>query len=133
MPFASVKDYDSYLQRLHAIPGTLGDLIACMRKGMAKGLVPPKFVLAEVIPQAEAIAAPAPEASPFGAPLRSFPASVPAADRLRLRASILEAITKEVAPAYRGFAAFVRDEYAPHGRDDAGLWALPQGDERYAY
>ena len=36
-----------------------------------------------------------------------------------------------MAPAYRQFSEFVRDDYAPHGRQDPGVWALPNGDERY--
>ena len=31
------------------------------------------------------------------------------------------------------FAKFVRDEYAPKGRTEIGIWALPQGNERYAF
>jgi uncharacterized protein (DUF885 family) len=38
-----------------------------------------------------------------------------------------------VIPAYAKFAAFVRDEYAPKGRTEAGVWALPDGKARYAF
>ncbi len=31
------------------------------------------------------------------------------------------------------FTAFVKDEYAPKGRLDPGIWALPDGDARYAF
>ncbi len=133
LTFSSTADYEAYLARLHAIPGVLDDVVACARKGATKGLIPPKFILAKVVPQADALATPAPEASVFAAPLASFPASVPDADRIRLRAAILDAIAKEVAPAYRRFSSFVRDEYAPKGRDTAGYWALPDGDARYAF
>ena len=34
-------------------------------------------------------------------------------------------------PAYAQFAKFVRDTYAPAGRVDPGIWALPNGDALY--
>ena len=39
----------------------------------------------------------------------------------------------EVAPAYAKFAKFVREDYAPHGRLDPGVWALPDGEARYRF
>jgi uncharacterized protein (DUF885 family) len=36
-----------------------------------------------------------------------------------------------VFPAYRKFAAFVRDEYAPRGNPEVGMWSLPDGAHRY--
>ncbi len=38
-----------------------------------------------------------------------------------------------VAPAYAKFAKFVREDYAPHGRLDPGVWALPDGEARYRF
>jgi uncharacterized protein (DUF885 family) len=100
---------------------------------MAKGLMPPKYLLGKVVQQSVDIAAPAPEASAFAAPLKTFPAAVQPADRKRIRAAVLAAIKDQVDPSYRAFAAFVRDEYAPHGRADPGVWALPLGRERYDF
>ena len=130
-PFATVKDYDDYLARLHGLPKVLADLTACMRAGLGKGLVPPRILLARVATQAEDIAKPASGASPFAAPLDKFPPAVPEADRARLRVAIAAAIRDEVAPAYLQLAAFVRADYEPHGRADVGEWALPLGAERY--
>ena len=45
---------------------------------------------------------------------------------------MLAAVKTKVAPAYIKFAAFLRDEYVPHGRSDPGEWSLPDGDARYA-
>src|SRR6185503_5848403 len=55
-----------------------------------------------------------------------------AADKERIRASILGAIREQVLPAYARFAEFVEKEYAPAGRTDVGVWSLPDGDARYA-
>ena len=47
--------------------------------------------------------------------------------------SIESAVKNEVAPAYAKFAKFVREDYAPHGRLDPGVWALPDGEARYRF
>ena len=38
-----------------------------------------------------------------------------------------------MTPAYEKFAKFLREEYAPQGRSEPGLWALPDGEARYAH
>ena len=43
------------------------------------------------------------------------------------------AIRDGVLPAYVKFTAFVRDEYAPKGRTEPGVWALPDGAALYAF
>jgi uncharacterized protein (DUF885 family) len=133
LPFTSVKDYEDYVTRLRTLPGVLDQAAALMRAGMAKGLMPPKFLLGKVARQADDIAAPLPKASAFAAPLKAFPAAVPEADRARLRAACLAAIRDQVNPAYRTLAKFVRAEYEPHGRAEPGEWSLPLGPERYAF
>jgi uncharacterized protein (DUF885 family) len=133
LQFTSVKDYDDYVTRLHTLPAVMDQIVTNLRKGMAKGLMPPKILLGKVAQQAEDIARPAPEASAFAAPLRSLPAGMPEADRARIRASLLSAIKTDVNPAYKSFAKFIRAEYEPHGRADPGEWALPLGPERYAF
>jgi uncharacterized protein (DUF885 family) len=35
-------------------------------------------------------------------------------------------------PAYARFAKFVKEEYAPRGRTEPGMWSLPDGAARYA-
>jgi uncharacterized protein (DUF885 family) len=46
---------------------------------------------------------------------------------------MLAAISESVLPAYARFAVFVRDTYAPAGRTDPGIWALPNGDALYRH
>ncbi len=131
--FETVKDYDDYLARLAALPKVFDDATTLMRKGMEKKLIPPRFLLEKVARQAEAVAGGKVEESPFAAPLRKFGAGVPEAERKRIRAAMLEVIDQRVNRAYQKFAAFVKEEYAPNGRVDPGLWSLPLGEERYAY
>lgn len=132
LAFDTVKDYEDYIARLKALPIALAQTMDLMRKGMADKLMPPANLLLQVAGQAEKIAAATGEESPFFQPVRKLPAGFSAADKARLRKEILAAIASSITPAYQRFTAFVRDEYAPAGRKEPGLWALPDGDARYA-
>jgi uncharacterized protein (DUF885 family) len=132
-PFRNVKDYEDYLSRLHQIPRVLEQATGHMRDGLRDHRLPPKYLLEKVSAQAQQIAASPLDKSPYTDPLRKFPDSVSNADRKRLHESIENAVKNEVVPAYARFAKFVRDDYAPHGRIDPGVWALPDGEARYRF
>jgi prolyl oligopeptidase len=68
-----------------------------------------------------------PEASPFYAPLLRMPDSIGAADRARLQAAGLAAISEIVIPAYARFDRYFRDRYLPACRDSDGIWDTPDG------
>ncbi len=125
MPFRTTKDYENYLARLHAIPTALDQTIAVMRLGMRDHMMQPRYLLEKVPAEAEQVADAVPEKSPFAEPLKRFPPAVSQHDRERLRGAITTAIRAEVEPVYARFATFVRTQYAPAGRTEAGVWALP--------
>ena len=131
LSFESVKDYEDYIARMKAMPVLFDQTEIQMRKGMANGLMPPKFLLEKVADQANQVAQAAPEKSPFVKPFTEFPASFTEEDRKRLSREGIEAIRDSVRPAYVKFTTFVRDEYAPKGRVEPGVWALPDGGARY--
>lgn len=133
LTFRTAKDFEDWTTRLRNLPRMLDDTAANMRLGMAAGLMPPRFLLEKVADQAAGIAAMAPEASPFARCLEDLPKDLPAAERERLRGALLAAVRDGVLPAYARFARFVREEYAPRGRTEVGVWALPDGAARYAF
>src|SRR5262249_18744747 len=108
-------------------------VITNMRQGMRDSLMPPRYLLEKVAPEAEDVAARTGDSSPFYKPLEKFPPTGGAADQQRLRGAVRKVIGDEVIAAYRRFAAFVRTESAPHGRAEPGIWALPEGEARYRY
>ena len=132
-PFRNVKDYEDYLSRLHQIPRVLEQAMGHMRDGLRDHRMPPKYLLEKVSTQAQQIADDPLDKSPFTDSLRKFPDSISEADRKLQREKIESAVKNEVAPAYAKFAKFVRDDYAPHGRLDPGVWALPDGEARYRF
>jgi uncharacterized protein (DUF885 family) len=132
LSFATVKDYEDYITRLKQVSRAFNEIMIQMRNGMRDKLMPPKLVLVQVREQAESIAKQKPEESPFAQPTTKFPKDFSEADKKRLRDGVIAAIRDQVLPTYRKFTGFVRDEYAPNGRSDIGIWALPHGGERYA-
>lgn len=133
IPFNTTKNYEDYLARLRAVPKIFDDLIALLKQGEKDQLMPPKFLLEKVVKQCRSIATPAGEQSAFGRPVAKFPDAVPEAERKRLHDAILQVVDKDVRPAYLKLATFVEKDYAPKGRLDPGLWALPQGADRYLF
>jgi uncharacterized protein (DUF885 family) len=133
LSFSTVKDYEDYIVRLKQLPRAFDETMIQMRNGMKDGLMPPGILLVQVAEQAEEIAKQKSEETPFAQPTNNFPKEFSEAERARLRAGVLAAISDQVLPAYVAFAKFVRNEYAPKGRTDIGIWALPLGNERYAF
>jgi len=132
-PFRNKKDYADYVSRLHQISRVLDQAMGHMRDGVRDHLIPPKYLLEKVSSQAQGIADDSLDKSPFTEPLRKFPDSISEPERQQLRAEIEAVVKNEVAPAYAKFAKFVREDYAPHGRLDPGVWALPDGEARYRF
>jgi uncharacterized protein (DUF885 family) len=131
LSFESVKDYQDYLSRLTQVPRLFDQTIIQMRKGMIEKLMPPRFLLQKVVDQCNALASEEPGKSPFAQPFSAFPKGISESDQKRLREAGLAAIKDSVLPAYSRFTVFVRDEYAPKGRIEPGIWSLPDGGARY--
>jgi uncharacterized protein (DUF885 family) len=131
-PFLTPDDYKNYLSRLHALPRAFRTMIDAARTGMEDGRMPPKFLLEAVARQATALAVRGDD-GPFARPVAKFPESIPEAEQKRLRADVLAAIDRDVAPAYERLAEFVKNEYALKGRSQEGVWSLPRGDEYYRF
>ncbi len=133
LSFTTVKDYDDWIARLHAIPRAFDQVMTNMSIGMDDHRVPPRYLLEKALEQVKALASQTPENSPLAAPLKKFPAAVPPAESERIKSETLDAIGKEVLPAYLRFARLLEVSYIPAGRAEPGVWALPDGAKYYAY
>jgi uncharacterized protein (DUF885 family) len=133
LSFTTVKDYDDWIVRLHAIPKAFEQVTTNMSIGMEDGRVPPKYLLEKALEQVKGLAGQKPEESPLALPLKKFPAGIKPADQERIKAETLDAITKEVLPAYQRFARFLEVSYIPAGRAELGISALPDGAKYYQF
>jgi uncharacterized protein (DUF885 family) len=128
VPFDSVKHYEDYIARLHQIPRALTQTTEVLRAGVKDNLVPVRFLLEKLPAQCQAII----DANPFLFPAKKYPADIPLAEQQRLTQEVASAINMDVIPAYKAFAAFIRAEYAPHGRTTLAITSLPDGEKRYS-
>ena len=128
-------DTKKFLDRLEAIDtsGFSDQEIVSKRILVADQLMPPRFLLEKIADQSSAIAAKPADDCTFAEPFKNFPKSIPEVEQTRLKHQGMAAIRDGVLPAYAHFAQFVRDDYAPHGRTEPGVWSLPNGDAYYAF
>jgi uncharacterized protein (DUF885 family) len=133
LSFTTVKDYDDWIARLHAIPKAFDQTSTDMSIGIDDHRLPPKYILQMALEQVKELANQKPEDSPLALPLKSFPASIKPAEQERIKAEMLDAIGKEVLPAYKRFARFLEVSYVPAGREQPGISALPDGAKYYAF
>lgn len=128
VPFDSVKHYEDYISRLHQILRVLSQTTEVLRAGMKDKLMPVKFLLEKLPAQCQGVI----DADPFLLPTKKYPADISAEDQKRLTQQITEAVNTDVIPAYKTFAAFLANEYAPAGRTTLSVQSLPDGEKRYA-
>jgi uncharacterized protein (DUF885 family) len=127
MPFDSVKHYEDYVARLHQIPKAFLQTEDVLRAGVRDHLVPVRFIAEKIPGQAQGVIA----ANPFFLPIKKFPASFSDADKKRLTEEITSTVNKEVFPAYKQFAAFIKSDYIPHCRTTLSVNSLGGGTRRY--
>ncbi len=133
LSFTTVKDYDDWIARLHQIPKAFDQVTANMAIGIEDHRVPPQYLLAKVLAQVREMAAQKPEDSPLALPLKKFPAGIAPADQERIKTDMLDAIARDVLPAYLRFARFLEVSYVPAGRADPGISSLADGAKYYQF
>lgn len=130
-PFQTVKNYDDFLSRIAGFTQALDTAIANMRRGMAAGIVQPRVLMEQVLPQIAAHVVSTPDSSIFHGPVRNMPAGFTAEDRARLTTAYETAIRAQLVPAFARLHEFIREEYMPAARTTVGLSALTGGVQWY--
>jgi uncharacterized protein (DUF885 family) len=132
-PFKTVKDYQDSIRRHHRYAQIIDASIERFRQGMAAGVVQPKLVVRNVIDQLDLQLKQGVEGSTFYAPLKAFPADIPAADQARLRTETAAVIRDEIRPAYQRLRDFLAREYLPAAREGVGLVHMKGGPKLYTF
>jgi len=132
-PFDTVEHYDDFLGRVDDFVVYVDQAIENMKEGMRVGVVQPRILMEKLLPQIESQIVDDAESSGFYAPITNMPEAFGADDRKRLTAAYVDAIENKIIPTYARLANFLGDEYLGAARDTVGLYALPDGDEWYAY
>src|SRR5438309_908536 len=132
-PFGSIQDFESFSSRLQAFPRLVGQIIQSMRTGTRAHIVLAKVTAEKIIPQLEANIVEDPKKLDIYKSVENMPQGINPRDALRIRNNIEEAIRQSVVPGFEKLLVFFKEEYLPACRSDAGIWSLPDGNERYAY
>lgn len=132
MPSRTVRDYERLVARLDAVPDYVDQVIALMREQLDAGLAQPAVVVDLVLEQVAAQAGMASGASPLLKAFSAWPDEVAASDRARLRGEAVDAYEQRFVPAWRRLEGFLRVEYRPQARADAGIHDVPNGRAIYA-
>jgi len=133
-PHEKVKDFDDTLKRLRSFPLLLDQTIDLMRRGLAKGLTPPRITLRNVREAIDSQIVDDPTRSPiYEQAFGKFPESVSKSEQDRIRSEAQAAIRESVVPAYRKLAKFWNEEYEPRARTTVGASNLPDGKAWYEW
>ena len=132
-PYKTLEDYENGLKRMDAFVRQLDTSTVQMRKGLARDVVQPRLVMANVVEQLDAMLAEGVDGSSFMRPVNNFPAGISAADQARLKAAYARSVSTKIRPALTRLRTFVADEYLPKARPSVGLSDMPGGDKLYDY
>jgi len=134
IPRRNALDFDHFLARIDAYPKLVDENIALLRKGLERGITPPRVTLEKLGESIGNQIADDPTKSPvYVLAFEKLPSSVSAADAARLQAAARKAIVEHVNAPLRAFKKFIVEEYVPHARTTLGMSALPDGAAWYAY
>ena len=132
-PYKTVKDYEDGLKRLRQMPPIMDRVVKRLQRGARDGQVLPRLIMNNVLEQLDAMVAPGVEDSDFYAPIKAFPAEIPAADQARLTAAYAKVIGEKVLPSFARTRDYIRNDYLPVARDSVGLVDMKGGPELYRH
>jgi uncharacterized protein (DUF885 family) len=132
-PLKRPRDAEHYVRRVARMGTAFDQVLAGVRTREARGVIPPRFVIREVLDQMKGFIAPPPRQNPLFATFHSRCDSIagfaqPSRDALEGR--LENEIRDVVYPAYRRMIAY-EDSALAKATDDDGVWKLPQGDAYY--
>ncbi|MDT8439049.1 MAG: DUF885 domain-containing protein [Wenzhouxiangellaceae bacterium] len=122
---------EAWLKRLAAVPDWLAQHRAWLARGIETGFTQPEAIVDDAIAIVQAIAETPPAESPLLAPLRALPLAFDPLVAESLRTRALEILLRQVVPAYRELATFLREQYRPAARASIGIAAVPEGRAYY--
>jgi uncharacterized protein (DUF885 family) len=131
--YEHAKDYEALIAKLQTLGPYLTAFTERLKQAMAIGITQPRVVMERVPDEIAANIAKDPKQSPFYAPFKDLPASIPSAEQAKLRSRAKAAITDVVNPAYEQFLDFFQNDYLPRARTQVGVSSLPNGKTYYAY
>ncbi len=129
-PLNTSEDFNKYFARLRSVQVSVKNDIDLMKKGIALNIVMPDFIMEKTIPQIEGVISKDPESSIFFEAMKKGD-DLSSEEKVSIANELKEIISQDINPAFQELHDFVKNEYIPSCRKDAGIWAMPDGTERY--
>ncbi len=131
----ALRDCDYYLQRLGALPAKFDQTLEGLKLRESKGVIPPRFVVEEVLAEMRAFVAEPASANILASSFKTRAAKITSlseSQRADYQARVESAITSQVYPAYQKLIDYFQ-VLLPKTTTDDGVWKLPDGKNYYAY
>jgi uncharacterized protein (DUF885 family) len=128
------EDARQHVARLRKFDVALDQLVEQMRHRESLGVVPPRFVIDQVLAEIAKFTAGPVEANPVYVDLAKDVGTLGLAEEESeaILADARDALESVVLPAYARLAEALRDQRA-RARDEAGAWTLPDGEAYYRW
>ncbi|MBT1704707.1 DUF885 domain-containing protein [Chryseosolibacter indicus] len=130
-PFKTAKHYDDFLKRIDAFAIWVDTAIVNMKQGLSEGYTFPKVLMERVLPQCKDMMVKDVTKSIFYQPITNMPDSISADDKARLKDAYTKAIKEKIVPSYTKLHDFLKNEYIPRTRTNAGINAIQNGNAYY--
>ncbi|TRX53965.1 DUF885 domain-containing protein [Thalassomonas sp. M1454] len=134
-PFKTVKDYDNFIKRSQGYVAYMDSVIVSMREGIKQGVVLPKPIVEKILPQLSAHVVKNAKDSVFYGPVNMLADNqdISASDKKKITKKYNDLILKTLAPSYKKFHDFIKNEYLAKARSTVGLSDLPNGKAWYEH
>ncbi|MDF1572535.1 MAG: DUF885 domain-containing protein [Bacteroidales bacterium] len=131
-PFNTVEDYENWLQRIEDYLEWINSAILNMKEGMMRNITQPRIIMDRVIEQLEGINANI-DNHLFYTPIKLMPESFSEKDSIRMEELYRKMVENKIGPTYDKLLEFLKNEYLPACREEAGLGSVPGGLGTYEY
>lgn len=131
--YETAADYADTLTRYTGFVAYMDSNVARLKQGLAAGYIQPKIIVTNVLAQVDALLALPIEQSPFWTPINRLPTTFPAPEKARLTNQFRITIERQIYPAYRNWATYLRTTYLPRALEAPGRSAMKDGAKLYAW
>ena len=129
----SVAEAQNYIRRIRAFGDIYAQTTDNARRGLDTGMIQARSVTQSAVALARNDVAIAPDAEPLLKPFDTLPATVPQAQKDRLKAEGAAAIAAVIVPARQAWLTFLETDYLPKAPVEPGIGNRPGGKALYAY
>lgn len=129
----SVAEAQNYIRRIRAFGDIYAQTTDNARRGLDTGMIQARSVTQSAVALARNDVAITPDAEPLLKPFDTLPATVPQAQKDRLKAEGAAAVAAVIVPARQAWLTFLETDYLPKAPVEPGIGNRPGGKALYAY